>query len=64
MSAAERYAANSILATGRWAKIRVSQTGVHQLTESVIKRAGFTDLNKVKIYGYGGNLQNEQARGQ
>lgn len=63
VSAAERYAANSILATGRWAKIRVSQTGVHQLTESVIKRAGFTDLNKVKIYGYGGNLQNEQLVG-
>lgn len=53
------YAAHSVLASGRWAKIRVPETGVYQLTESVIRRAGFTDINKVKIYGYGGNLLNE-----
>ena len=53
------YADHSVLSTGKWAKIRVSETGVHQLTESVIKQAGFTDINKVKIYGYGGNLQRE-----
>lgn len=53
------YAAHSVLASGKWAKIRVSETGVHQLTADVVRRAGFTDINKVKIYGYGGNLQNE-----
>lgn len=53
------YAAHSVLASGKWAKIRVSETGVHQLTTDVVRRAGFTDINKVKIYGYGGNLQNE-----
>ena len=57
---ADRYAAHSVLATGNWAKIRVPSTGVYQLTESVIKAAGFSDLSKVKIYGYGGNLQNER----
>ena len=55
----EEYAAHSVLATGRWAKIRVSETGVHQLTENVVRQAGFSNINKVKIYGYGGNLQNE-----
>ncbi len=55
----DEYAAHSVLATGRWAKIRVSETGVHQLTENVIRQAGFSNINKVKIYGYGGNLQNE-----
>ena len=60
--AASRYAAQSVLATGKWAKIRVPSSGVYQLTSAVIQKAGFTDLGKVKIYGYGGNLQNEVLR--
>lgn len=54
------YAEHSILATGKWAKIRVSNSGVHELTESVVRQAGFNNINKVKIYGYGGNLQPEK----
>ena len=56
---AERYAAHSVLATGKWVKIRVSASGFHQITESLIRKAGFSDINKVKLYGYGGNLKNE-----
>ena len=56
---ASRYASSSVLASGNWAKIRVSQTGVCQLTDAVIRQAGFSDLSKVKVYGYGGKLQNE-----
>ena len=52
----ERYAAHSILSEGRWAKIRVSETGICELTADVIRKAGFTDLSKVHLYGYGGNL--------
>jgi len=52
-----RYAEHSLLASGKWAKIRVSESGVHQLTEALVQRAGFSSLSKVKIYGYGGNLQ-------
>ena len=58
-SASSLYASHSVLASGRWAKIRVSETGFHQLTEQVVRQAGFSDISKVKIYGYGGNLQNE-----
>lgn len=54
------YAAHSILAEGKWAKISVSENGVYQLTDEVIRKAGFSDLSKVKIYGYGGNLQPEK----
>ncbi len=54
----ERYAAHSVLADGRWAKIRVPSTGVYQLTDALIRQAGFSDLSKVRIYGYGGALQN------
>ena len=62
-SAAERYAANSILATGKWAKIRVPSSGVYQITESLIRKAGFSSLSKIKVYGYGGNLQAERLNG-
>ena len=58
-SPADRYASHSVLRSGKWAKIRVPQTGIYQLTAAVARKAGFTDLSKVKIYGYGGNLQNE-----
>lgn len=55
-----RYAAHSVLASGKWAKIRVPASGVYRLTDDLIRKAGFTDINKVKVYGYGGRLQNEK----
>ena len=58
-SAASRYAEHSVLASGKWAKIRVPSSGVYQLTPELIRRAGFSHINKVKVYGYGGNLQDE-----
>ncbi len=58
-SAAERYAEHSVLAEGNWAKIRVPSTGIYQITDALIRRAGFSNLDKVKIYGYGGALQDE-----
>ena len=55
----DRYAGHSVLAEGTWAKIRVPESGVYELTSSLIKSAGFTDLEKVHVYGYGGALQSE-----
>ena len=53
----ERYAQKSVLATGRWAKIRVAASGIDALTGDLIRKACVTDINKVKIYGEGGALQ-------
>ena len=53
------YTEHSVLSQGRWAKIQVSESGIHQLTEQVVRQAGFSDIDKVRIYGYGGNLQDE-----
>ena len=58
-----RYAAHSVLASGRWVKIRVPSSGVYEVSESLIRKAGFSNLGKVKVYGYGGNLQNERLDG-
>ena len=59
-SAISRYADHSVLSSGTWAKIRIPATGIYQLTTDLVKKAGFTDINKVKIYGYGGARQPEQ----
>ena len=55
-----RYADNSVLASGRWVKIRVPATGVYQLTDALIRQAGFSNASRVKIFGYGGALQPER----
>ena len=60
LASSQRYADNSVLASGRWAKIRVPSSGIYQLTDALVRQAGFTDLSKVKVYGYGGALQNEK----
>ena len=62
-SPAERYAGHSVLQSGTWAKIRIPESGFYQLTDAFIKKAGFSDPSKVKIYGYGGALQPEQLTG-
>lgn len=58
-----RYATHSVLSSGTWAKIRVSSSGVYQLSDDVIREAGFTDPSKVRLYGYGGALQPETLSG-
>jgi hypothetical protein len=54
-----RYAISSVLSSGSWAKIKIASSGVFELTDALIRKAGFSDISKVHIYGYGGNLQNE-----
>ena len=58
-----RYAEHSVLREGNWAKIRVPESGFYQLSDALIKKAGFSDPSKVKIYGYGGALQPEKLTG-
>ena len=58
-----RYAEHSVLREGTWAKIRVPATGFYQLSNELIRKCGFSDPLKVKIYGYGGALQPECLTG-
>ncbi len=59
-AATGRYAESSVLSSGQWAKIRIPSTGIYQLTESLVQQAGFSSLDRVKIYGYGGGMQPER----
>lgn len=60
---AERYAAHSKLASGTWIKIRVPNDGIYQLTDAFIRQCGFSDPSKVRIFGYGGHLEDEALVG-
>ncbi len=54
-----RYAQNSVLAEGRWVKIKVNETGIYKLTSADLKKMGFSNINKVSVFGYGGYMLNE-----
>ena len=58
-TASERYAEHSVLASGKWVKIRVPDRGIYQLTKSRLAGLGFSDPSKVKVYGYGGEKLSE-----
>lgn len=51
-NAQTRYAQHSKLASGKWVKIRVKDEGVYQLSSSALKKMGFTNPDKVSLYGY------------
>ncbi len=48
------YAAESVLGSGRWVKISVSETGIHMIPASDLRKWGFTDISRVRVHGYGG----------
>ena len=55
-AASERYAANSLLANGRWVRVAVKENGVHKITNAELGRMGFKNPAKVRLYGYGGHI--------
>ena len=62
-TAVGRYAEHSVLHTGVWAKIRIPESGIYQLSSTFVRSCGISDISKVKIYGYGGGLQPESLNG-
>ncbi len=48
------YADKSVLSEGKWVKIRINETGFYKITYSELKDMGFSDPEKISVYGYGG----------
>jgi hypothetical protein len=62
-SASKRGSNSSLLASGDWYKIGVSNTGIYKLDYNFLKGLGLadnTDLSKVKIYGRPGGMLPEK----
>ncbi len=51
-NAQTRYAEHSKLASGKWVKIRVADEGVYQISSATLKSMGFSNPDKVCLYGY------------
>lgn len=59
-----QYASKSLLAEGRWVKVRVDKTGIFKLTYADLKKMGFDDPTKVSVHGLGGWALDEDFRNE
>lgn len=48
------YKSSSALSSGHWVKIKVTESGMQQITFDQLAQWGFTDPSLVTVYGYGG----------
>ncbi len=48
------YASSSRLASGRWVKISVEESGLYRITPEQLRSWGFSQPEKVHVFGYGG----------
>ena len=48
------FGTTSALSSGKWVKIKVSATGMQQITPQQLAEWGFSDPSKVAVCGYGG----------
>jgi hypothetical protein len=58
-------AGSSVLATGKWYKIKIYKDGIYRLTYEDLTGMGFSDPSGVRIYGNGGEmlpLMNDEPR--
>lgn len=50
----DHYRSESVLASGKWVKISVTESGLHRINAASLKQWGFNDPSKVRVFGYGG----------
>ena len=60
----EYYAQSSKLASGKWVKVSVMESGIHLITVDDIRSWGLgTDLSQIHVFGYGGAPLSEEMLG-
>ena len=58
------YAETSKLASGKWVKIAVKESGIYQITADDIRKWGLgSDLSQIHVFGYGGAPLSETMLG-
>ncbi|MDD2960503.1 MAG: type IX secretion system sortase PorU [Muribaculaceae bacterium] len=48
------YSATSNLKSGKWVKVKVEKDGIYRITQSDIAKWGFSNIENIRVYGYGG----------
>ena len=57
------YASQSKLATGKWVKISIPETGIYEITYDELRAMGFSSPSQVRLYGRGGYPISEKLTG-
>lgn len=57
------YAATSKLASGKWMKISIHESGMYEITYDELREMGFSNPQQVKVYGSGGARIDEVLNG-
>lgn len=50
------WSSASLLASGKWYRIKVAENGLYKLTYAQLQELGFTDPSKVRLFGYGSGM--------
>lgn len=60
----EYYASTSQLASGKWVKVEVTESGIYQITADDARSWGLgSDLSQIHVFGYGGAPLSETMNG-
>lgn len=51
------FESSTPLESGKWVKIQVSQTGIHEISYDKLREMGFADPSKVSVFGMGGAMR-------
>lgn len=51
-----KFRDNSRLATGRWVKVKVDESGVYEISHERLREMGFSNPEQVGVYGTGGKM--------
>lgn len=54
--APDAYSPQSVLSSGKWVKVRVKTSAMHCIPAATLKKWGFSDPRRVRVYGYGGRM--------
>ncbi len=54
------YTSSSVLSQGKWAKVLVKESGMQFISNATLRGLGFSDPDKVNVYGYGGQMLPER----
>ena len=60
---ATHFTTQSQLATGKWVKIAIPETGMYEITYDELAQMGFSSPENVRIYGRGGDMMDEILSG-
>lgn len=56
----ETFASSSRLASGKWMRVTVEESGMHFISNSALRQMGFNDPAAVNVYGFGGRMLPER----